>query len=123
MNKEQTEVDIKINSQKELIESVEQEIKATNSKLNSLNDHKAQLKSDLFEINDSKEEDPEEVKRRMLEEMSKGQSDKKITHQEIQTRHGHISDVNMNINFEEKRRDDLLDQIKRLKENYENRKF
>jgi hypothetical protein len=47
----------------------------------------------LFEINDSKEEDPEEVKRRILEEMSKGQSDKKITHQEIQTRLGHISDA------------------------------
>jgi len=98
MRREQTEVNINLDSQKELIESLNKEIEIKCQKLNSLNDHKTQLKSDLFEINDSKEEDPEEVKRRMLEEMSKGQSDKKITHQEIQTRHGHISDVNMNIN-------------------------
>jgi len=53
----------------------------------------------------------------MLEEMKKGQSDKKITHQEIQTRQGHIDDVKMNINYEENKRDNLLEQITRLKDN------
>jgi len=44
MRREQTEVNINLNSQKELIESINKEIEIKSQKLNSLNDHKTQLK-------------------------------------------------------------------------------
>lgn len=98
MNKEFVEVKINLENQIKINNTLNNELDFKMQKINSLNEYKSKLLENLIEIRETNEEDPEEVKRRMLEEMKKGQSDKKMTYQEIQNRQSQVQDVMMNIN-------------------------
>lgn len=123
MKRELVDANVNVKNQNDILLILNEEINDKLQKINSFNEHKSKLVQEVKESKETNEEDPEEVKRRMLEEMKKGQSDKKMTHQDIQNRQNQVQDVMMNINYEENKRDNLQEKIDRLKENLQNKKF
>jgi len=117
MKRELVDANVNVKDQNDILLILNEEINDKLQKINSFNEHKSKLVKEVKESKETNEEDPEEVKRRMLEEMKKGQSDKKMTHQDIQNRQNQVQDVMMNINYEENKRDSLQENIDRLKEN------